>query len=655
VIATPSPSAADGAPPRVLRRMPHLPALDGLRGLAVIGVLLFHGGFSWAKGGFLGVSVFFTLSGFLITNLLVREHDGTGTISLREFWSRRFRRLMPAAIAGLFLVCLYGVFVATPEQLQNLRGDLLASLAYVANWRFVASGTSYGDLFTAPSPVQHFWSLAIEEQFYVVYPLLALVALRLGGRRAFGGVLAVLGVASIAASFALANSVDRTYYGTDTRAFELVAGALLALWWSNPGREDRRAAHTRTSWPIEALGAVALVGTIAAWAVVTQSTERLARGGFALQAVATGAVILAAAAPGPLRTVLSIRPLRFVGLVSYGLYLYHWPVFLWLDEARVGWDRTPLFLLRMAVTAVLTAISYYAIEQPIRLRRALHGRQVQVALPVSVAALVAVTVAVTWNPPPSTIAYADVSITDLRETVTTNTAPAPPVSAGAIEPPSTVFVLGDSGMHDGEPAITAALQAAGARTVVDLSGPGFGFTLPEINWRERWRDAAARHQPKLSIVMLGGWDYEFGTKEPDAYLKILDEAIGILTASGGKVLWLSMLPGGITPERSIDATFARLPARHPGVVAYTDIEAALRAPDGSYPRSIRDEAGREVLIRKPDKWHLCPEGAERLTAAVMAALEAQRWAPAPKAGWEDGTWRSHPRYNDPPGGCRSAT
>src|SRR3954447_22398213 len=170
-------------------RMKHLPALDGLRGVAVVAVLFFHGGFRWAKGGWLGVSVFFTLSGFLITNLLVAEWSSDRSISLKTFWSRRFRRLMPAALACLLLVAFYGQVSASPEQLHHLRGDLLAAVGYVANWRFLFSKLSYADLFSAPSPVQHFWSLAIEEQFYVLYPLVVVAALRLGGRRLLAALL----------------------------------------------------------------------------------------------------------------------------------------------------------------------------------------------------------------------------------------------------------------------------------------------------------------------------------------------------------------------------------------------------------------------------------------------------------------------------------
>ncbi|HEX7096949.1 MAG TPA: acyltransferase, partial [Acidimicrobiales bacterium] len=289
--------------------MPRLPALDGLRGVAVIGVLFFHGGFSWATGGFLGVSTFFTLSGFLITNLLVREHDRTQTIRLRAFWSRRFRRLLPAALAALVLIALYGQVYASPEQLQDLRGDALAALAYVANWRLLFEGKSYGDLFSAPSPVQHFWSLSIEEQFYVLFPILVYVSLRVGGRRLLTGVLVAAAAASVATSFALSGSVDHVYYGTDTRAFELLAGALFAVWWS--GRTVDSSARFG-SWSRAAFGAVAvaaLAATVWSWTFAEETSERLGRGGLALHAVLVVAVIAAIVRRSLLATVLSFAPL----------------------------------------------------------------------------------------------------------------------------------------------------------------------------------------------------------------------------------------------------------------------------------------------------------------------------------------------------------
>ena len=202
---------------RVPRSIAHVPALDGLRGAAVAGVLLFHAE-GLLRGGFLGVDLFFVLSGYLITSILVAEHRRSGRIDLRAFWIRRARRLMPALLALVPAVGLYARSFAAPGELAQIRGDALATLAYVANWRAILVRRSYWEMFAAPSPLEHTWSLAIEEQFYVVWPLVALVVLR-RGPRALAIVSGVLALGSIVAMAVLGASAtpNRVYLGTDTR------------------------------------------------------------------------------------------------------------------------------------------------------------------------------------------------------------------------------------------------------------------------------------------------------------------------------------------------------------------------------------------------------------------------------------------------------
>jgi peptidoglycan/LPS O-acetylase OafA/YrhL len=649
-------------------RMPQLPALDGLRGVAVIGVLLFHGGYAFAKGGFLGVSTFFTLSGFLITNLLVREFDRTRTIALGTFWARRFRRLLPAALAALVGIALYGAAFGSPEQLAKLRGDIIAALLYVANWRFFFSGQSYGELFSAPSPVQHFWSLAIEEQFYLLFPLVVFAVLRLGGRRALVAALGATAATSLLLSFALSDRVDQTYYGTHTRAFELLAGALLAIWWS--GR--RVPSDGRQPWllrpPATAVltvaGTVAFVLTILAWDSVDQTSKDLARGGLALHAALVAVVILAITRRGPLASVLSFAPLRWIGLVSYGVYLYHWPIFLALDAERTGLSTTPLFVVRMLATFTLATVSYHVLEQPIRRgRRLRRPRTALVAAPIGALAVVIAAVVVTIDPPPSTIAYADARVDDFNTVIeevqppVTTAAPATSVAPGAttlppVAPAATVMIVGDSSMGDTAPAIGAAFKATGTTKIIDASSAGLGLTREGSPYRDVWRDLITEHDPELIVVMLGGWDLKYlEDNGDDAYAAVVDEAVGLLTTGGAHVLWLSMMPGGTTPERQVDRVYELLPAKYPGVVDYYDFEHVLRGPDGDWPRVVNAEDGSPILLRKPDNWHMCPEGAGRVASVALARAVELRWSPPAGVEWEQGDWRDHERYDDPPGGC----
>ena len=349
---------------------PYVPALDGIRALAVVAVLLFHAGVPGTSGGYLGVSLFFTLSGFLMGSLLLRERGGTGRIDYMRFWERRCRRLLPAA-----LVTLGGVAVLAPHLQTSarpgLRGDLLSALGYVANWRFVAADQSYASLFDAPNPVQHFWSLAIEEQFYLLFPLLigALFFVGRGRRGVVVGALAALTVASVVSQFVV-SGYDRAYYGTDTRAAELLAGALLACaLLRRPAGTGPRSRRT------DVLGVAALAGFVALVVLTPAHPSWLVHGGFGAVAIVNVALIGGAlAATGPVPALLGTRPLVAIGKVSYGLYLYHWPVFLWLDGERTGWTGARLLGVRLAVTVVLAVVSYHLLECPIRYRRRLAAR-----------------------------------------------------------------------------------------------------------------------------------------------------------------------------------------------------------------------------------------------------------------------------------------
>jgi peptidoglycan/LPS O-acetylase OafA/YrhL len=329
-------------------------------------VLGFHLGIGWLSGGYLGVSVFFTLSGFLITSLLMGEHRRNAFIDLPGFYQRRARRLIPAGLLVLGLVCVL-VAVDLLQARTTFPRDVVASMFQCLNWVQLFGHQSYADLFAAPSPVTHFWSLGVEEQFYLVWPFMLVVLLRLLHRWAImERLLAVLiGLWVIMAISAPLTarwwSPDAAYYATWARASEVLAGAVLA------GVLARRTLPAWCKWlaPMAlAIMAVATVLTPAGHGWVFQ-------GGLPLFSVVSALLIAGLQVPGFTRRALSVAPLVWIGRLSYGIYLFHWPVFLLLDERRTHLDRLPRIGLQLAVTVACATASYYLLEHPIRLRRAL--------------------------------------------------------------------------------------------------------------------------------------------------------------------------------------------------------------------------------------------------------------------------------------------
>lgn len=353
----------DVASPAAGWTLTYNPALDGIRGIAVGVVLLFHAGYPWARGGYLGVSTFFTLSGFLITSLLLGERSATGRIAMGAFWARRMRRLLPASAVTLAAVAVASRFFADLRT-DGLRGDIVGSALQVANWRFLFDDQSYADLFATPSAVLHFWSLAIEEQFYWAFPLFTAVVFVLakGSVRAYGAVLAGLLAVSAVATAALGFGERATvYYATYTRMGEILVGCLLAVAMALGLTRARVVARVAV-----VAGAVALVAMAWSWWNLGQESPIISRGGLLAYALLSGVLVLAACVPGPVRRLLAFEPLRLLGLISYGVYLVHWPIYLVLDEQRTGLGRNQLTVLRLAVTLVVAVASYVLLERPIR-------------------------------------------------------------------------------------------------------------------------------------------------------------------------------------------------------------------------------------------------------------------------------------------------
>ncbi|HEX4490161.1 MAG TPA: acyltransferase family protein [Acidimicrobiia bacterium] len=348
-------------------KIAHISALDGARGLAVAGVLLFHG--NHLRGGYLGVDFFFTLSGFLITTLLLAESSRSGAVSLGNFWARRARRLLPALAVLMVGVVVYAQVLAKPGELSQIRGDAFATLLYAANWHEIFSHTSYFALFSAPSPLNHTWSLAIEEQFYVIWPLLFVVLLTRFKRATPKAVLATsLGLATVSSVLMVVlydpAHNNRVYFGTDTRAAAILFGAALAAALAAYGPPTRRS--DRIALEISGLAGLAVLAI--AWTRLDGQSSTLYRGGFLVCGLAATAIIATAVHPDRMLVAraLSFGPLCGLGLISYGVYLYHWPIDVALDAQRAHLNGWPLFGLQTAVALAAAVLSYRYIEQPIR-------------------------------------------------------------------------------------------------------------------------------------------------------------------------------------------------------------------------------------------------------------------------------------------------
>jgi len=348
-----------------------MPGLDGLRAIAVLTVIAFHEQFSWARGGLLGVGVFFTLSGYLITDLLLGKWLTTGRLHLANFWARRARRLLPALFVMLVVVTAW-VTLLDRARLNDLRPAVAAAATYSSNWYLIVVNQSYFPRFTAPQPLDHLWSLAVEEQFYLLWPWLLLLGLLCLRRRSASAVrwlalpTLVLATASAVAMYVLYHpAVDptRVYEGTDTRASGLLIGAALAMVW--PSSRAARAGRT-TSRLLDGPGLAGLIVIAVMTWRVGQYSPFLYQGGMVLLGVATAAVVAAVACPASLvGAALGWGPLRWLGVRSYGIYLWHYPVIV-LTSPATGTVALPVAAAQVAASVVLAALSWRFIEEPVR-------------------------------------------------------------------------------------------------------------------------------------------------------------------------------------------------------------------------------------------------------------------------------------------------
>jgi len=578
-------------------RIEHLPALDGLRGACLVAVLLFHSGFAWMSGGFLGVSTFFTLSGFLITTLLLAERGATGTVSLRGFWERRLRRLLPASLLTIAAIVATAPLWLEPSQREHLAEDALATLFYAVNWRFMSPAYAYNLIFTDPSPLQHFWSLAIEGQFYVVFPLLVALLLRAGGGpRALAAVCVLATAASIGVALAapsLEAAQHRLYYGTDARAGELLIGALLALLRER-GVGARSLAARRT---LHVAGTVAALLLVAAWCLASVGDAWLYRGGFALYAACSALVVAAATRPdGPVYRVLSLGWLRWIGTVSYGAYLFHWPLFLFLTPARTGLSPLPLLVLRGAATLGLAALSYRLVELPIRRSSAVPPRRFVRAAVAGVAVVLALII---WSNPLAMVVHVLSQVNAVRGAMRGDPWK---LRVGTFGDSTAVSLARALEPWLGERADTMAVNGriefgCGVLETGEIENRG-QWQPQRIVCRDflaSWTTAARNHRVQVAIVLVGPWEVRtrrahpkappraLGDPELDAQTRAaITRAVDNLASSGAVVVWLT--------------------APHVDVRPHEDGESFASDRAASEPRRMDrlNEIIREVATSRPE-------------------------------------------------------
>ena len=534
---------------RAAGEMGYLPGLDGLRAIAIIGVLLYHAGIDWVPGGFLGVDVFFVLSGFLITSLILEEYDRAGRIDFKRFYIRRARRLLPAVFVLLIAVGI-AVLLFYRDALSAFREDALATLLYLNNWWYVVVDQSYFESMGRPPLLKHLWSLSVEEQFYLIWPAVALLLVRRGGRPLVRRVAIFLAVASTAwmaylairGGYPIDADPSRAYFGTDSHMMGLVIGAALATVW-RPGRLSANIPRGAQIL-VTAIG-VAMIAVIAGFYLfVGEFTPWLYRGGFLVLAVFTAVLIAAATHPAsPLGALLGIGVLRYLGRRSYGIYLWHWPIFMVTRPGiDVPWSEPVAFAARLAITLAVAEVSYRLVEMPIRrgaLGKAWHAarsgtarshRALATLAAAGVAAVLAgiVAIALILTPGegrdaiPADVAEAMgiaddgplvVSIDDEREPL-----PAPEQSASATAenadepaaPEATieeiraengpVSVIGDSVVLGARNAITDAIP--GARVDAEVSRMPGAFTgrVKKLNRRNKLANVVVLHPATNGVL-----------------------------------------------------------------------------------------------------------------------------------------------------------
>jgi peptidoglycan/LPS O-acetylase OafA/YrhL len=646
-------------------------ALDGLRAFALLIIMGYHFGVGWLQGGFFSLDIFYVLSGYLITGLLLGEWARAARIKLGAFWLRRARRLLPALLVVLVVVTLVVRFTYPAGMYPNLRMADLSALFYFSNWWQIAASGNYFVATGAVSPLTHTWSLAVEEQFYLVWPLVVVAVLHLG-KKFDRGIELLLGVSLIgviasatemAVLYHPGANITRLYFGTDTHAQSILVGAVLAcvLTLIQRRRGLDGMAPTVASTPAKVVltmvGVAGFAGTLALTYLLTGTSATAYRGGFLLSALSAAAIVLGAVcvAGGPIARLLSLRPLVWMGTVSYGAYLWHFPIFIELDAGRTGTTGLSLLAIRFGATFVLAGLSYYLIERPVM--EGTFWQSVRSAVPAMGAVVATVGVVVVATVVPATVA------TPVVSDRATRTSPSLPrlvhdrlESIGAFSGhPVRFLMLGDSLAITASVGLAVGSVAGYGVQVIDEGVFGCDYDTSQaynsgtlvipynscLQWRTLYGDDIAATHPDVVGLLTGRWTISDrvvdGTTvhvgEPAWDRHVVAEycdIVSFLQSQGVKVV-LFNLPyfdppqeapdGSVFPENQADRVtafnrdLAQVAAEERGKVTLVDLNAVL-CPHGRFQTVVDG-----VVARWPDGIHITPAGGRWLQPHVLTTVD----------------------------------
>ena len=649
-------------------------ALDGLRAFALLIIMGYHFGVGWLQGGFFSLDIFYVLSGYLITGLLLGEWARAARIKLSAFWLRRARRLLPALLVVLVVVTLVVRFAYPPGLYPDLRMADLSALFYFSNWWQIAASGNYFVATGAVSPLTHTWSLAVEEQFYLIWPLVVLAVLSIGRRIGRGterrfdrGVelllaVSLLGVVASATEmfwlYTPRANITRLYFGTDTHAQSILVGSALACALTLVQRRRGLAgmAPSASSRParvvLTVVGLCGLAGTLALTYNLSGTAAFAYRGGFLLSALSAAGIIIGAVcvAGGPIATSLSWKPMVWMGTVSYGAYLWHYPVFIELDAGRTGLGGTGLLAVRMAATFALAAASYYLVERPVM--EGVFWRSLRATGPALAALGVTVAVVVAGTVAPAAGA---IDVAAARRIPATEFQTLQSAHAFTSRPVRFLFV-GDSlsvtmgiglavgTVHDyGVTVINKGVLGCDTDdlpTISTTNGQQDAPVSPCAHWASLWSGQVAAYRPEVVGILIGRWNIldhvdgnqvvHIGQPAWDRHLTDeIDQVAQVLSARGAKVVFFTMpyldppdetLNGGLSPEDSparvdqFNHILDQVAARHPGVVTVVDLNHIL-GPQGHF-QTVLDG----VTVRWADGIHISKQGGEWLQARVLPTV-----------------------------------